>query len=104
MTTTINGKDYELRLNAKACVDLEKKLGTNPVNTLVRFAEKNEVPAFGTLFTILQAALPKTAKAEDVYDELREEGKGFEALMDLIVEIFKDAGLIPEEVEEAEKN
>ena len=105
MTTTINEKDYEFVLNAKACVELEKKLGTNPVNTLVRFAEKNEVPSFVTLFQIIQASLPKTIKAEDVYDDLLAEGKGFSDLMDLVVEIFKDAGLIPDEAEvDEEKN
>ena len=31
-TITIDGVDYKARLNAKACVDLEKKLGTNPLN------------------------------------------------------------------------
>lgn len=104
MTVTFNDKDYELRLTAKSCVDLEKKLGTNPVNTLVHFAEKNEIPTFASMFTIVQAALPKTEKAEELYDNMRAEGKGFEALMELVVDIFKDAGLIPEDEEEEGKN
>ena len=37
-TFTVKDRDYKLRLNAKACVDLEKKLGTNPVNIFMAMA------------------------------------------------------------------
>lgn len=105
MTVTYNNNDYELRLNARACVELEKKLQTNPVNTLIRFSEKNEIPSFTTLFTIIQAALPKDQKVENLYDDMCADGLGFEALMNLVVDVFREAGLIPEGNEETdEKN
>lgn len=96
MTVTYNNNDYELRLNARGCVELEKKLGTNPVNTLIKFSENNEIPSFITLFAIVQSALPKGQSAETLYDDMCADGYGFEKLMELIVDIFKDAGLIPE--------
>ena len=99
MTKTINGKDYEIRLTAKGCIALEKKLETNPVNTLMRFAENNEVPSMTTLLTIVQAGLPKNEHAEDLYDDMVEDGEGFDELMNLVVDLFKDAGLIPEDVD-----
>ena len=33
-TITINGKDYNCMLKIKTCIQLEKKLGTNPLNVL----------------------------------------------------------------------
>ena len=56
-TITIGGIDYKARLTAKACVDLEKKLGTNPLNVFSQIATDGSIPPLGTLILILQASL-----------------------------------------------
>ena len=46
-TITINGKDYTCMLKIKTCIQLEKKLGTNPLNELVKMSadiNENKVP------------------------------------------------------------
>lgn len=104
-TLTVKDNDYKLRLGAKACVDLEKKLGTNPVNILMAIAEKNEVPSLNTVLTIIQASLsqynPMTfEKTYELYDKYVEDGHTMLELIPVIMEVFKVSGLIPEEVEE----
>lgn len=109
-TLTIKDKDYNLRLNAKSCVDLERKLGTNPVNVLVGIDE-NKMPSIDTLITILHYSLQAYnhgISVDDtyaIYDDMVDEGKGFADLLKAIVEVFKVSGLIPnDEKETNEKN
>ena len=37
-TFTVKENDYKCRLSAKACVDLERKMGTNPLNVFTKIA------------------------------------------------------------------
>ena len=36
----VKDKEYKARLTAKTCIDLEKKLGTNPLNVMMSMDEK----------------------------------------------------------------
>lgn len=100
-TLTVKDNEYKLRLGAKACVDLEKKLGTNPVNILMAIAEKNQVPTLNTILNILQAALQKYhpmtfEKVYELYDDYVEDGHTMLDLIPVIMEVFKQSGLIPD--------
>ena len=49
-TITINNNEYKLRLNAKASVELEKRLGKNPLNVLMELSEHNLPKQITSLF------------------------------------------------------
>lgn len=105
-TLTINGTDYRLRLDAKACVELEKKLGTNPLNIFTRVSASKEVPSLSVLLTILHASLQayehgiKMDDVYDLYDKYVEEGHTMMDLLPLELEIFKNSGFFVEDNEQ----
>lgn len=107
---TIGGKDYKGRLSAKTCVELEKKLGTNPLNVFMAIAQKGEMPNLEVLITILHASLTQFnhgIKLEDtytIYDEFVDEGHSLMDLVPILLDIFKVSGLIPEDEGEDAKN
>lgn len=110
-TFTVKDREYKARLNAKACVDLEKKLGTNPLNVFVKMSDGDNInlPTLGELITIIHASLQayehgiSVDKVYGIYDDFIEEGHNQMDLIPIVIDIFKVSGLIPEEVE-AEKN
>lgn len=112
--TTINvgDKEYKARLNAKACVELEKKLGTNPLNIFVKMlgtGDSINLPSLGDLIAILHASLQayhhgiSVDKAYEIYDAFVNEGHNIMDLVAIVGEIYKVSGLMPEEVEENDK-
>ena len=105
-TFTVGGKDYKGRLSAKACVDLEKKLGTNPLNIFMEIAQKGQVPSIEVIITMLHASLQQfnhgisMEDTYDLYDAFIDDGKNLMDIIPILLEIFKVSGLIPEEAEE----
>ena len=105
-TLTIKDKDYKCRLAARNCVDLEKKLGTNPLNIFMEIAKKGEVPNLEVLMIILHASLQKYQHGislddtYDIYDEFVDEGNNLMDLVPVLLEIFKVSGLMGEEAED----
>ena len=109
-TLTVKDRDYKLRLNAKSCVDLEKKLGTNPINVFIDMAGDNvKLPSIDILITLLHYSLQTLEhgitmdKTYEIYDNFIEDGHQMSDLYLVIVEVFKVSGLIREE-EVEEKN
>lgn len=106
-TLNIGDREFDARLSTRDVVNLEKKLGTNPLNILMSMQEGG-LPQTGVLLTIVQAAAKeggKTLKMDlwfDLYDEFVAEGKSITDLLEIVVEIFQVSGLIPEEEEGAE--
>ena len=68
----IGDNAYKLRLNTRGCVEVEKRLGKNPLSI---FAKVNEEKAF------------------DLIDAYVEE-KGFVEFLNMIIEVLKVRGLI----------
>lgn len=108
-TLTIKDRDYKLRLNAKACVDLEKKLGTNPLNVLVDMFGANDkinLPSLEKIIYILHASLQayehgfNIDKTYELYDDFIMDGHNQMDMITTIAEVFKVSGLIPEEAED----
>ena len=101
-TFTVKGTDYKLRLGAKVLVDLEKKLGKNPVQILADIGEKGVVPSLEPFILIMQAAMSQynhsvnIDKMYEIYDEYIEDGHTMYDLVGVIMEVFKVSGLIPE--------
>ena len=80
-TFTVKGNDYKCRLSAKACVDLERKMGTNPLNVFTKIAaNSNAIPNLEDLIVILHASMQAynhKITMDDVYgiyDEFVDEG------------------------------
>ena len=108
-TITIDGVDYKARLNAMACVDLEKKLGTNPLNIFAKIADNGNIPDLGVLITMLQASLTAynhgitMDKTYELYDKFVDEGHTLMDLVPILLDVFKVSGFFKEETIE-EKN
>lgn len=107
---TINDIDYKARLTARALVDLEKKMGTSPLNIFMEMSKKEDyIPDLSILISIFHASLQAMEhgitldKAYELYDQMVDEGKSIADLLNIIVEIFQSSGLIPKEVEDKEK-
>lgn len=106
----IGGIDYKARLNAKACVDLEKKLGTNPLNIFTKLSNGNSIPELGSMIMILQASLSTLNhgidldKTYELYDQFVDDGKTLMDLVPILLEVFKVSGFFKEEEDNTEKN
>lgn len=105
-TFNVKDKEYKLRLNARACVDLEKKLGTNPINVFMKIAESNELPQMETIITILHATLQPfqhNMSMENTYtlfDDYVEDGHNLMDIVPVLIEVFQESGLIPKNEDE----
>lgn len=101
-TLTIGGKDYKLRLTTKHTVELEKKLGGNPVNGLMNM-RNGALPSATYVSTCLHACLQplnkniSIDKVYDLMDQAAEEGEGTLELIDVLSDVFQDCGLIPKD-------
>ncbi len=106
----VKDKEYKARLTTKAIIELERKLKTNPVNALIEMGrEEGKLPNLEVLLTFLHASLQSMEHGislEDtyeIYDEMVEDGKNFTDLLNIIVKVFQDSGLLPKD-EEMVKN
>ena len=106
-TFSVGAKEYKARLSARAVVDLEKKLGTNPLNIFMEIAQKGQLPSVEVLITMLHASLQQfnhgisMDDTYEIYDEMVDDGKTIMDVVAILLEIFKVSGLIPEETEDA---
>lgn len=109
-TMVVKDKEYKLRISARSCVDLEKKLGENPLNVLVAATDENKIPTLSSFLMILHAAIQQYQHGitlddvYDIYDEFVDEGHGIMDLVPIIYEVFKVSGYCgqAEEAKESE--
>ena len=107
-TLQIGEKEYKCRLTAKSCVDLERKLGGNPLNIFTKIKENGEMPRLQDMMLILHSSLQaynhgiSLDDTYNIYDEFVNDGNTLMELIPIIIEIFKVSGFFKEEV--AEKN
>ena len=111
---TAGNKDYKLRLNTRNVVVLEKQLGCNPLAIFGTTGES--IPTVTTMVTILHASLQQfhhgisANDAYDIFDSWLEEGHSTIDFVNIILEIYKASGIVPnnvttqEEVSTIEKN
>lgn len=105
----VGSKEYKCRLTAKACVDLEKRMGGNPLNVFMKIRETNEMPKLQDIICILHASLQAYEHGislDDtyaIYDAYIDEGNSLMELIPVLIEIFKVSGFFKEEVS-VEKN
>lgn len=102
---TAGNRDYRLKLTTRAIVDLEKKLGCNPLSI---FGDGDTIPTITTMVQILHSALQAYEhgisydRACDIFDEYLENNTMTDFLP-VIIELYKASGLIKNE-DVTEKN
>ena len=101
-TFKVGEEEYKARLTAKACVELEKTLGENPLNVFTSLTG-NELPSLNTLLTILKYSLTElnhSLTMNDVYslyDKYCDNGGNIASLIEFILDVLKVSGFIPQE-------
>lgn len=100
-------KTYKLRLNTRNTIELERKLGCNPLAAL-----GEGVPTIEKLVLIIHASMQPFnhgISVDDCYnilDAYFDDGNTIKELTEVLVNLFKVSGLFPKDVQEdtAEKN
>ena len=98
----VGGKALKLRITARACVAMEKKLGRNPVSIFLDGASGN-LPTLSDVLTVIHASLQalEHGYTEDavyrLYDEYVEEGHNMYDLIPVIIDVFKVSGIFTDE-------
>lgn len=104
ITKTIDGKDWNFRLTTSEMVALERSLRQNPMEILSQM-QSGKLPMVThlceILFHSLRASHPTLSreKTYKLYDKMITDGWDIFKTTDLIIDIFKDGGLIPEDEE-----
>jgi hypothetical protein len=105
---TAGGKEYKLRLSTRATVELEKKLGCNPLGI---FKDEETLPSVTDMVYVLHAAMQQMhhgvslANAMDIFDAWLADGHVVTDFIPVILDIYKCSGIISDtEAEESEKN
>lgn len=108
--TTLKVKDseYKARLDAKALVRLEQRLGKNPLNIFMTISD-DELPKISDVFVILHESLQTyqhDITMDDIYgiyDNYTEDGGDLITLINFIVSVFRESGFMPKEKKKAPK-
>lgn len=105
ITFTAGNRDYKLRLTTRNIVELEKKLGCNPIGI---FGNGSSIPTLTQMVAILHASLQSLEHgitvdmAYDIFDRYLEQNSMTDFLS-VIIDIYKVSGIMREETGE-EKN
>ena len=111
-TITVKGTNYTLKLSMRGAINLEQTLGTHPANVMMAMAmNQTQMPNMGGMIAILHEALQpmnhgmSLDATYDLVDDWFADGHSIADLIQLIVEVLQDSGLLPkeEEVKEAPK-
>ena len=103
-----NDKIYKLRLNTRNVVELEKKLGCNPI--MVFGMNGETIPTVSVMVTILHASLQtfnhgiSLNDAFDIFDAYLDEGHTAVDFIKVIMDIYQASGIIPRESKAADEN
>lgn len=102
----VGNKTYQLRLNTRNIVALEKQLGCNPIGI---FGKGDTIPTISQMVQVLHASLQQYQHgislddAYDIFDNWIEEGNNTTDFIQVIVDIYRISGIIKKETEK-EKN
>ena len=105
---TAGSKDYQLRLNTRNVVALEKQLGCNP---LAIFGNGDSIPTITQMVLVLHASLQALQHgislndAYDIFDSYLEDGHSATDFITVILDVYKTSVLINIQMEtDEEKN
>lgn len=103
----VGNEVYKLRLNTRNIVALEKSLGCNPLSI---FGAGDTVPTVTVMVAVLHASLQQyhhgitMNDAYDIFDKFLDDGHSSVEFIPVIIDIYKGSGIIPKNIEDAEKN
>lgn len=98
----VGDKEYKLRLSVQNTVLLEKAIGCNPTAV---FNDVETIPSLTTLVNIIHYSMLQLqhgitlTDTYSVIDEWMAEGHSQVELLPIIVEIYRNSGLLPKENE-----
>lgn len=110
----VGDKSYRLSLTTRGIVQLERRLGYNPimmfVNNVSSKADEDDVriPALSELATVIHLAMQRfnhgitVENIYDIIDDYIAEGHTTIDLVPVVVELFKNCGIMPKD--DNEKN
>ena len=104
----VGNHNYKLRLNTRNIIDLEKKLGCNPL-AVFGLGEVNTLPTITVLITIFHASLQQynhgitLNDAYDIFDEWINEGNSTTDFYGVVLDVYKISGLIPKGIDTVEE-
>ena len=109
---TAGNKDYKLRLNTRQVVALEKQLGCNPIDVLMKFETTGSLPTSTQMVNILYCALVplnhgiSLDDAFNIFDTYLDDGHAATDFFAVILQIYKVSGLLRNDdaKDESEKN
>lgn len=109
--TTFKVKDteYKLRLTTRAMIDVEKKLGENPLNIFMRIGDSDSMPEISSLMCVLWGAMQpynhgmSMDAVYDLFDEFIDEGHTLLDLVPVLAEVFKVSGFLQNDAKEDTK-
>lgn len=90
-------KVYKLRLNTRNIIELEKKIGGNPLSI---FGTGERIPTVTEMITILHCSLQQYEhgitlnEAYEIFDSWISEGNAAVEFLNIIVEVYKVSGII----------
>lgn len=106
----VKDKEYKLRLPMKGLINLEKRLGFNPINVL-NTNSSDGIPSFEGMMVVIQEALQAYQHgstlddAYNLYDEYIENDGTFQGFVLEFMKIFTTCGLMSEkQIEQAEND
>lgn len=103
----VGDKTYQLRLNTRSVVSLEKRLGCNPIGI---FGNGDTIPTITQMVEVLFASLQQLNHgiglddAYDIFDSWLSDGHVATDFIPVIVDIYRFSGLIKTEKANIEKN
>lgn len=104
----VGDKEYKCKLATKNLINLEKRLGQNPLNIFMTVGDNN-LPKLEDMLMILHESLQSLEHGismDDVYaiyDSYIENGNTFVDFIPVIMDIYKTSGLIKEEKKTSKK-
>lgn len=94
--------EYRLRLTAQTTMELEKRLGGNPMNMFM-IVESGQMPSVTQVLTTLHAAMQKFQtgmtfqKVLALYDDYVDSGRDYTDLLPMLAEVFEASGFFPKQ-------
>jgi len=101
-TLKVADTEYKLRLNVRALINLEKRLGKNPLDIFMKVKD-SELPKLEDMMIVFHESLQayqhgKTLDdAYDIYDKYIEDGGTYTDFIPVVMDIYKVSGLFKEE-------
>lgn len=105
---TAGDKDYKLRLSTKQTVELEKKLGCNPL--MIFGTDSERLPTVTEMVCILYHSMQQLnhgislTDTYDIFDAYLADGNAPTDFISVIFDIYKASGLIKSDTTESEKD